>query len=151
LKSIELGIHQAWDIKKHIEKQKNEKGESKYASIELNKIYSVLSYTKKLKAIGSNLITTDNIFDVCNKYADIGNYEKKYFILGFSTNPVMVLINSQTLMKRLIKVRNLHVDETYIISTCSYPLIVVGFTDLESLFYLIALCIVVCESAESYK
>jgi hypothetical protein len=69
LKSIALGIHRAWYIKKHLEKQKGERGESKYTSIELNKIYSILSYTNKLKAISSNPITRDNIFDVCNKYA----------------------------------------------------------------------------------
>jgi hypothetical protein len=134
LKSIELDIHREWYIKKHLEKQKKERGERKYASIELNKIYSVLSYTNKLKAISSNPIITDNIFDACNKYADIGNDEEESFILGFSMNPVMVLITSQTLMKRLINVRNLNVDGTYKITTCRYPLIVVGFADLESSF-----------------
>lgn len=150
VKLFDNNIKQAWDIKKAIESLKNANGNNIYNNVDIKKIYNIISNINKSTRNLDLPITTDEVESLCNSLR-IANNEADPFVVRYSTNPVKILISSSILLKRLEKARNLHIDATYKLNTCKYPVVVVGFTDLDSSFYTSAVCIMQNETAESYR
>ncbi len=70
-------------------------------------------------------------------------------VINFFTIPLRILLSADSLIFKLANAKNLHIDGTYKITTCNFPIVVVGITDLKKK-NLIADGIVENETAETY-
>jgi SWIM zinc finger len=91
-------------------------------------------------------ITLSDLITLCSKYTSVPLNEDETFILDFSYNLEMGLVNGFQIIfstKRLLRLaqhaRNVHVDGTYKLVYQGYPVLIIGFSDASRSFHPIAL------------
>ena len=150
IRSMDLKILKPWDIKKHIEQIKNADGESTFGNVDLVHVQTAVQNIKRKSIKSASSTTTDDIVAMCDRLS-ISQTAQEPFVLAYSINPTKLIVTSEHLLSKLTLARNVHIDATYKLMTCNYPLIIVGISDLQSTFYLTAVAIVEAETAEAYK
>lgn len=139
----------AWDVKTALEGAKDENGNRKYPQIDIKYLYGVMGSLKKKASIASSMITTDHIEEKCSLYLHPSESCEPW-VLGTDTDPMRVLISSQDLLNKTSSSRIMHIDGTYKLTTCNYPIVVIGFSDLDGKFFLSAIGVIETESEASY-
>lgn len=71
------------------------------------------------------------------------------YIIKYSMNPIRIIISSKKMISYLAESSYLHLDATYKINIYEYPVVVVGFSDLNRKFHVAAIAILEFEDYES--
>lgn len=149
IKLYDNGLHTAWEIKKNLEVRTTLEGQKLFDEINLQYVYNVI-HTKKMKDVKAiKNVGTANVANAIANMPFTGNNETPY-ILNSILRPVQILMSSKKLLSKLINAEFIHLDATYKLTTCNYPIINFGFSDLQGSFFLVAMGIVETESTDSY-
>jgi hypothetical protein len=116
----------------------------------VKQIYNIIERERskiKKKSVG---VTTDNIEYKCKCLLNSNLFEQP-FVINYTMNPIKILISSKLTLSRLHDAKTIHIDATYRLTLGEFPVIVLGFSDLNGSFKFIAIAIVSTESTESYS
>ncbi len=73
------------------------------------------------------------------------------FIISYSLKPVRLFVTSTNSLLNLAKADNIQLDATYKLTLYGFPVIVVGFSDIQRSFYCSGLILAENEDLETYK
>lgn len=105
---------------------------------EIKQIYNTLSNHKRKKTKISNNFSREDLIEICNKYSYAS--EQEPFVLAYTIEPIRVLLTIRKNLLWLCEATSLHLDGTYRINIYSFPVIVIGCTDLNRKFFCAAIC-----------
>ena len=141
------GCSQPWKIKSRMDENGKE--------VNIEKIYQMV-YKHKRKSLNAEDITVTKVNELCEELNRIRAEEvfsdKKGYIADMilDRDEIKILITTKNSLILLSKAENIHVDATYRVIDVGYPVIVLGMTDVNQKFILLAMSIVGDEKMETY-
>ncbi|RVD90521.1 putative Zinc finger protein [Tubulinosema ratisbonensis] len=111
-------------------------------------IYNVLYSYKKKQNIYNQNFTSEDFATLCKKYNKPNEDNPKVF--KYTLAPLRAFITSKKLLYYFSIVKNLHIDATYKINIYSFPVIILGFSDLNKRFICCGVVIAENENTDTY-
>lgn len=112
----------------------------------------------KKKTFGTQPITMRSLSDFVYPLMDFPETEDDAFVLNFIRSPsnqrenkfFTIIITTPRLLRNAANLQNIHADGTMKITTEKLPLIVIGSTDMNQHFHLIAIAVTKFQNADAY-
>ena len=147
LRVFQSGITKPYDIKKAIE--------CDYANanvihtLNIRSIYNLISNNKQLFGRSNSKIHSLDVRALCFKLETPETVYMPY-VFHYTSCPLVVCISSKCLLKKLCSATVLHIDATYRLIDCNYPVVILGFSDLNRSFFHSVIAIIETESEDVY-
>ncbi|KAI5148061.1 hypothetical protein ENBRE01_0075 [Enteropsectra breve] len=113
-------------------------------SISTNKISSIIHRGKAL----NGMQTTTELTALCASL--LAENENLLIKLELKDQKPRICISHKNLISKFRSINHLHIDATYKLIDLGYPVVVIGTTDTNKHFHLVAICICEVESTGSY-
>ena len=141
------GCSRPWEIKQRMDEDGKD--------VNIDKVYQII-YKHKRRFLNGDDITSRKVIELCEEFNRIRAEEDCGQKMGYIADLILnreeikILITSKNSLILLSEAYNVHIDATYKVIDIGYPVIVLGMTDVNQRFVLLALAIVSDEKMETY-